>query len=191
MQYSIFNTNTDNSENENLEKMARQFSGSNNYKNMVRDVENERSKYKKNIKKGVQFLEDQNKYMEGFDSNLFGNSEESVDISRSMSNVSSNTNSTLMNKLREKRKPLRIRNNHTDNMKHDDIIKHVKKCYECRENLFSILKKNDDESDSIDQIIKDNGKSEKKFNFTEIRDILIMVILGIIVIVLIDIFLRK
>lgn len=96
----------------------------------------------------------------------------------------------------KKKKHLRLNINHLNNFSDDDdksVIEHVKKCSDCKNKLFLLLNENND-----NHIIEKKEQKEliydgilENINYKEMRDIIILIIIGIIIIFIFDIFLRK
>ena len=93
---------------------------------------------------------------------------------------------------------LRLNTDHLKKYKdHDDknILNHIKTCTECKTQLLELLKENNhvfsnSYKNDLNMSIQDND-SFFGLNYKEFKNVLILIIIGIIIIVVIDLFLRK
>jgi hypothetical protein len=107
---------------------------------------------------------------------------------------------------KKKKNHLRMNNNHLQKYTENDdkeVLNHLKKCAECRGQLLHLLKNNghvfnNNTTDKTDNKISNNiNKSNNnesiigKINYIEMKEIIILIMIGIIIIFVLDIFLRK
>lgn len=95
---------------------------------------------------------------------------------------------------KKKKKHLRLNNEHLKEYSENDdklILNHIQNCKECKYHLLNILK-NENHLLKNEKKIIDNKKEEKFFglDYKELKDIIILIIIGIIIIFVLDIFLR-
>ncbi len=124
----------------------------------------------------------------------------------SFDSVSSNY-SSLNPKIK---KHLRLSSAHLKNYEEKDdgaILKHIKKCDQCRlqlinllqneNHIFDIVKKENNKNDQpnqSDQLVPQNREhftSILNLSNTELKDVLILILIGIFIIILLDFFFRK
>lgn len=121
------------------------------------------------------------------------------DIMESFDDLSSEY--TLLPK--KKKKHLRLNNEHLKEYSDCDdksILKHIQNCKECKKHLIEILKNenineniniNKKKINNVDNNDVNMVKYKDSFNYKEIKDIIILIIIGIIIIFFFDIFLRR
>jgi hypothetical protein len=99
---------------------------------------------------------------------------------------------------KKKKKHLRLNNEHLKDYSESDdklILKHIQNCEECKDHLLNLLKNENHfiSSQKNPEIINTNKETEKNFeiNYKELKDVIILIIIGIIIIFVLDIFLRR
>lgn len=112
------------------------------------------------------------------------------DFSTTLTDISSNF-SSLPNKLK---KQFRSTSDHLKKYKDDnetDILNHVTQCKECALKLEGLLKQVTMETNT--QLVQPpfNQNNSSMFNFSEMKDLLILVLIGVFIIIIIDAFIRK
>jgi len=109
------------------------------------------------------------------------------------SDVSSNY-SSLSPKVK---KHLRLNTNHLKRYKESDektILNHIQYCGQCKQQLMKLLQPNNHIFDNPDQIHTVNALSNSgilNLNSPELKDMLILILIGIFIIVIADIFFRR
>jgi hypothetical protein len=100
---------------------------------------------------------------------------------------------------KKKKKHLRLNTTHLQEYTENDdhlILEHIKKCNECKQHLLKLVK-NDTHFTQKNEIIKEEIKEDNsnsllgKINYKEMKEVIILIIIGIIVIFVLDIFLRR
>ena len=72
------------------------------------------------------------------------------------------------------------------------VLDHIKNCDECKNQLLGLLKKNDMMCQQNSKgNVNEEGGIFGKINYTELKEIIILLMIGIIIIFIIDIFLRR
>jgi hypothetical protein len=105
---------------------------------------------------------------------------------------------------KNKKKHIRMNTKHLQNYKENDeqlILDHIQKCEECKQHLLYLLKNeshfvhNKKEEEKKEVEINTENVSENsifgKINYKEIKEVIILIIIGIIIIFVLDIFLRR
>lgn len=118
-----------------------------------------------------------NKYINNSDNSDNSNNIESFD------DISSEY--TLLPK--KKKKYLRLNNSHLQDYSESDdklILKHIQNCEECKEHLLDLLK-------NKNHFISKPKNENFEINYKELKDVIILIIIGIIIIFVLDIFLRR
>lgn len=130
------------------------------------------------------------------------------DISINSTNLDTELSSGYSLLPKKQKKRLRLNTEHLKKYKSNDdkyVLKHIKECDECKQQLLELLKENNhifqnqisqsipNPPSILKQPIKQEEKTESLFslNYVEIRNIVIIILAGILLIVLIDIFLRR
>jgi hypothetical protein len=135
-----------------------------------------------------------------------------TNISETTDNNSCFTNTIIESDLssgysslpKKTKKHLRMSSNHLKKYSDNDdekILNHIKKCSECRTQFMSLLKQNDNHVMPIVQqpiihqpIInqqEDNSDKILGLKYKELRDVIIWIIIGVLIIFFLDVFLRK
>lgn len=96
---------------------------------------------------------------------------------------------------KKKQKHLRLNNKHLKDYTDSDeqmILEHIKSCNECKNQLLILLKDNNHEaSQKSNQSHQISPEVTSKINYKEIKEIIIIVMIGIIILFLLDVVLRK
>jgi hypothetical protein len=98
---------------------------------------------------------------------------------------------------KNKKKSLRSNNKHLQKYTENDeqlILEHIKNCSECKNHLLSLLKNDNhfiQKEIDLPKEKDDNNSLFGKINYKEIKEVIILIIIGIIVIFILDIFLRR
>jgi hypothetical protein len=104
---------------------------------------------------------------------------------------------------KKKKKHLRLNTKHLQEYSENDdqlILEHIKNCNECKKHLLNLLKnenhfisqKNIQNIPNIPNVIdKDENSLFGKINYKEMKEVIILIIIGIIIIFILDIFLRR
>lgn len=106
---------------------------------------------------------------------------------------------------KNKKKKLRMKSKHLQKYEENDeelILDHIKKCDQCKHHLLTLLKNDNHfvnkENDKIIQKSFINDIKEEnetgffgKINYKEMKEVIILIIIGIIIIFVLDIFLRR
>jgi hypothetical protein len=80
------------------------------------------------------------------------------------------------------------KHNHNLNNNNDDIFTHIKYCFECREQLLKYMKKHNNEEKTFN-----NKNTESLFNYfgtIQLKEIILIIVLGIILMVILDFLMR-
>lgn len=110
-----------------------------------------------------------------------------------ISEMSLSVDSKLPLKVKSKLK----QNKHLHNKDSDhDMISHINNCSTCRKELMSLLTNNENQNDKNINIENKNQTTKninklKQFNTSDIKDIIIILMIGIFIIILLDIFLKN
>jgi hypothetical protein len=150
------------------------------------------------------------------DSFSLGNKKESIysDNSEhflsSINSNNSNNSSYLDNDIiseysflpKKKKKHLRLNTKHLQEYTENDdrlILEHIKNCNECKTHLVNLLKnenhfisqKNTQNIQNTQNLNKEENSLFGKINYKELKEVIILIIIGIIIIFILDIFLRR
>lgn len=128
------------------------------------------------------------------------NSENSEHFLSSINN-SDNTYNDIMSEYsslpKKKKKHLRLNNKHLqDYTENDDrlILQHIKNCDECKKHLLNLLKSENHfiPPQNVEKYVeKESNTLFGSVNYKEIKEVIILIIIGIIIIFILDIFLRR
>jgi len=92
------------------------------------------------------------------------------------------------------KKHLKNNSTHISLMKNKDdstIMSHLKKCEQCKEKLLKIITSDGHIFTDLEDIQKYDSKESSGFKFPELKDLLIILLVGVIIIVILDIFFRR
>lgn len=107
---------------------------------------------------------------------------------------------------KKKQKHLRLNNKHLQEYTENDeqpVLDHIRNCNECKNELIKLLKRDDPEGRSFADLHistekheenkskKEEGSIFGKINYIEMKEIVILIMIGIIIIFVLDIFLRR
>lgn len=220
IQYNNGNNNFDevfNNDRNDLDKMARDINNRKKYhKSITRDINNN----EKTMLKGIEAFSNEPNFSFSPQSNFYDNngnykgdfisglptpldeiSNDKSEKSFSLTSYNNNENSDMVESFddlsseytmlpKRKKKHLRLNNEHLKDYSDCDdknILKHIQNCGECKKYLINMLK-NEEKTEAKE--IK-NHEDKNSYNYKEIKDVIILIIIGIIIIFILDMFLRK
>jgi hypothetical protein len=95
------------------------------------------------------------------------------------------------------KKQLRLHTKHLQNQNNDDaILGHIRKCEGCKNELIALLQKEHSNHIFPSPIINTtqmmpNVRSDGLFNSPDTKDVLILIMIGVFIIILLDLFMRR
>lgn len=202
--YNQYNDAFSNSDNMELDKLAREL---NNKRKAHKKANQNYKSFTKGIAEGISSYNDKNQFnflpascndsqdnQSSNDNNLYNMSITSSldDINPYISDDEISSNYSSLPK--KEKKSLRMNSNHLNHFKSNDdskILSHLKKCGDCKNQLFELLQKKHGEHNLVD-----NNAQKQNYNNTfsglqdsELKNILIIIVIGIIIIIFIDVLL--
>jgi hypothetical protein len=201
--YNQYNDAFSNSDNMELDKLAREL---NNKRKAHKKANQNYKSFTKGIAEGISSYNDKNQFnflpasCNDSQDNLSSNNNDLYNISNSSSlddinpyisdeEISSNYSSLP----KKEKKSLRMNSNHLNHFKPNDdskILSHLKKCSDCKNQLFELLQKKHNKYNLIDNTQKQyDNNTFIGLQDSELKNILIVIVIGIIIIIFIDILL--
>lgn len=214
---SLVDNNMYNNTNSDLDKMAKTL---NDTRKMAKqNAISHKEKYEKDIYEGYNYMENNGYLLPNFSTflseeehNIPHKNKKHVTFSETVSDNDSTFSpsesivssqfpeselSSTYSTLPHHKKKIMLSNKHLKSFENsstseDNILSHIKSCTQCKSELLNILKVDEQNKQNELGIEKFNeNKNKLSYNIPEIKNILLVVLLGILIIIILDTFFRN